>query len=328
MSPQFISVLAAITTFGAALLVYLGVQASRAKAATPEMEDRLERFGSVQELTTADEFDDQPSNQIVAAQLERALKGRDFSENTRLALVRADLRMTVGEWLSVRILVALIAGLIGLVVGRSSIGLAMLFLIVLAGVGWMIPQLYLGRRAKKRQQAFVDQLGDTIGLMANSLRAGYSLMQTMELISRESPSPISDEFRRVVREVGLGISTHHALDNLLRRVPSEDLDLLVSAISIQHEVGGNLGQILDVIGETIRERVRIKGEIGVLTSQQQLSGYVISGLPLVLGVGMYLINRDYMMGMFVWPWICLPIGALILEGIGFMVMKKIVAIEV
>jgi tight adherence protein B len=328
MSPQFISVLAAVTTFGAALLVYLGVQASRAKAATPEMEDRLERFGSYHESAIADEFEDQPSNQIVAAQLERAVKGRDFSENNRLALVRADLRMTVGEWLSVRILVALLAGLVGLIVGRSSIGLAMLFLIVMAGVGWMIPQLYLGRRAKKRQQAFVDQLGDTIGLMANSLRAGYSLLQTMELISRESPSPIADEFRRVVREVGLGISTQHALDNLLRRVPSEDLDLLVSAISIQHEVGGNLGQILDVIGETIRERVRIKGEIGVLTSQQQLSGYVISGLPLVLGLGMFLINRDYMMGMFVWPWICLPIGALILEGIGFMVMKKIVAIEV
>jgi tight adherence protein B len=328
MSPQFISVLAAVTTFGAALLVYLGVQASRAKAATPEMEDRLERFGSFQESADDDDFDDHPSNQIVASQLERAVKGRDFSENTRLALVRADLRMTVGEWLSVRILVALLAGAVGLIVGRSSIGLAMLFLIVMTGVGWMIPQLYLGRRAKKRQQAFVDQLGDTIGLMANSLRAGYSLLQTMELISRESPSPIADEFRRVVREVGLGISTHHALDNLLRRVPSEDLDLLVSAISIQHEVGGNLGQILDVIGETIRERVRIKGEIGVLTSQQQLSGYVISGLPLVLGLGMFLINRDYMMGMFVWPWICLPIGALILEGIGFMVMKKIVAIEV
>jgi tight adherence protein B len=154
------------------------------------------------------------------------------------------------------------------------------------------------------------------------------LLQTMELISRESPAPMCDEFRRVVREVGLGISTQQALDNLLRRVPSEDLDLLVSAISIQHEVGGNLGQILDVIGETIRERVRIKGEINVLTSQQQLSGYVISGLPIALGVGLFLMNREYMLGMFVFPWICLPIGALVMEGIGFMVMKKIVAIEV
>lgn len=327
MTTQLITVLAAVSTFGAALLVYLGVQASGAKAATPEMEDRLERFGTRYEPTVGDDTP-HTSNQIVAEQLERAVRGRDFSVNTRIALSRADLRMTVGEWLSVRLLAAVFAGIFGLFIGRSSVGLAVLFLIIMAGVGWMVPQLYLGRRAKKRQQAFVDQLGDTIGLMANSLRAGYSLLQTMELISRESPAPMSDEFRRVVREVGLGISTTQALDNLLARVPSEDLDLLVSAINIQHEVGGNLGQILDVIGETIRERVRIKGEINVLTSQQQLSGYVISGLPIVLGLGMFLINRDYMMGMFAWPWICLPIGALILEGIGFMVMKKIVAIEV
>jgi tight adherence protein B len=327
MTTQLITVLAAVSTFGAVLLVYLGIQSSRAKAATPEMEDRLERFGTRYQPTVGEDTPS-ASNQVVAEHLERAVHGRDFSVNTRMALSRADLRMTVGEWLSVRMLAAVFAGVFGLFIGRSSIGLAMLFFIVMAGVGWMIPQLYLGRRAKKRQQAFVDQLGDTIGLMANSLRAGYSLLQTMELISRESPAPMSDEFRRVVREVGLGISTTQALDNLMVRVPSEDLDLLVSAINIQHEVGGNLGQILDVIGETIRERVRIKGEIGVLTSQQQLSGYVISGLPIVLGLGMFMINRDYMMGMFTWPWICLPIGALILEGIGFMVMKKIVAIEV
>lgn len=327
MSPQIISALAAITTFGAAILVYLGIQASRARAATPEMENRLERFGSMADRSP-DVEDDQGSNQIVATQLERAVRGSGFSETTKVALARADLRMTVGEWLSIRILVAVVAGVIGLFVGRSSVGLAMLFFIVMLGVGWMVPQLYLSRRAKKRQKRFVEQLGDTIGLMANSLRAGYSLLQTMELISRESPAPMCDEFRRVVREVGLGVSTQQALDHLMRRVPSEDLDLLVSAISIQHEVGGNLGQILDVIGETIRERVRIKGEINVLTSQQQLSGYIISGLPIALGLGLFMINREYMLGMFVWPWICLPIGALVIEGMGFLVMKKIVAIEV
>lgn len=327
MSPQIISALAAILTFGSIALVYLGIQASRAKAATPEMEDRLERFGTTPDVASVSN-EERASGALVADHLERAVQGRGFSETTRVALARADLRMTIGEWLSVRITAAILGGLLGLFVGRSSIGLAMLFFIVLAAVGWMVPQFYLSHRAKKRQKAFVGQLGDTIGLMANSLRAGYSLLQTMELISRESPSPMCDEFRRVVREVGLGVSSQQALDNLLRRIPSEDLDLLVSAISIQHEVGGNLGQILDVIGETIRERVRIKGEIAVLTSQQSLSGYVISGLPIALGIGLFLMNREYMLGMFVWPWICLPIGALILEGIGFMVMKKIVAIEV
>lgn len=327
MDSQLISVLAALAIFGAALLVYLGIQSSRARAATPEMEDRLDRFGTRPEMAQIEELEPS-SNQIVAEHLERAVQGRDFSHKTRLSLAQADLRMTVGEWLSIRILVAVIAGLLGLLVGRSSVGLAMLFFLMLAGVGWMIPQIYLDSRAKKRRKMFVDQLGDTIGLMANSLRAGYSLLQTMELVSRESPQPMSDEFRRVVREVGLGFSTAQALDNLMRRVPSEDLDLLVSAISIQHEVGGNLGQILDVIGETIRERVRIKGEINVLTSQQQLSGYVISALPIVLAFGLFMMNRDYMLGMFVWPWICLPIAGLVLEGIGFVVMRKIVAIEV
>ncbi len=327
MDSQMISVLAALAIFGAALLVYVGVQSSRARAATPEMEDRLDRFGTRPELMQVEE-EISGSNQIVAEHLERAVQGRDFSEKTRLSLARADLKMTVGEWLSIRVLAAIVAGMLGMLVGRSSVGLAMLFFLMLAGMGWMVPQIYLDMRAKKRQQKFVEQLGDTIGLMANSLRAGYSLLQTMELVARESPQPMSDEFRRVVREVGLGFSTAQALDNLMRRVPSEDLDLLVSAISIQHEVGGNLGQILDVIGDTIRERVRIKGEIGVLTAQQQISGYVISALPIVLGLGMFLINRDYMMSMFVWPWICLPIAALVLEGIGFFVMKKIVAIEI
>lgn len=327
MDSQMISVLAALAIFGAALLVYLGIQSSRARAATPEMEDRLDRFGTRPDLLPAEE-EQSGSNQIVAEHLERAVQGRDFSDKTRLALSQADLKMTVGEWLSIRILAAIVAGMFGMFVGRSSIGLAMLFFLMLAGMGWMAPQIYLDMRAKKRRKMFVDQLGDTIGMMANSLRAGYSLLQTMELVSRESPQPMADEFRRVVREVGLGVSTGQALDNLMRRVPSEDLDLLVSAISIQHEVGGNLGQILDVIGDTIRERVRIKGEINVLTSQQQLSGYVISALPIVLAFGLFLMNRDYMMGMFVWPWICLPIAALVLEGIGFVVMKKIVAIEV
>lgn len=327
MSPQIISALAAIFTFGSIALVYLGVQASRAKAATPEMEDRLERFGSAAEAASVS-TEERTSGALVADHLERAVKGRTFSETTRIALARADLRMTIGEWLAVRITATILVGLVGFIVGRSSLGLAMLFLIVLGAVGWMAPQLYLSHRAKKRTKAFVNQLGDTIGLMANSLRAGYSLLQTMELISRESPAPMCDEFRRVVREIGLGVSSQQALENLLKRIPSEDLDLMVSAISIQHEVGGNLGQILDVIGETIRERVRIKGEIAVLTSQQSLSGYVISALPIVLGFGLFLMNRDYMLGMFVWPWICLPIGGLVLEAMGFLVMKKIVAIEV
>lgn len=327
MSIQLLSVAIAIMVFGAGLLVFLGVQAARAKAATPEMEERLERYGHIVE-TAITVPQDRDSGSFVADRVERAVKGRSFADKTRSALSRADLRITVGEWILVRIAAAAVTSLIGLVMGRTSPGLAVLFAIAFAGIGWMLPQLYLSMRAKKRQKAFVNQLGDTISLMANSLRAGYSLLQTMELIAREAQAPMSIEFSRVVREVGLGISPNQALENLLRRVPSEDLDLLVSAIKIQHEVGGNLGQILDVIGETIRERVRIKGEIGVLTAQQSLSGYVISALPVVLGVGLYLMNPGYVSQMFAWPFICMPIGAMILAIVGYFVMRKIVAIEV
>jgi tight adherence protein B len=200
--------------------------------------------------------------------------------------------------------------------------------LVLGFFGFIVPGIVVGIKGTMRIKKFISQLGDTISLMANSLRAGYSLLQTMELVSREAKDPIAGEFKRVVREVGLGISTEEAMQNMLRRVPSEDLDLLVTAINIQHEVGGNLAQILSTIGHTIRERVRIKGEIKVLTAQVQMSSYIISFLPVALAVMMFGINPGYMTQMLAWPWICMPIGAIIMIILGFLAMKKIANIEV
>lgn len=327
MSGQLISVLAALMVFAAIGMLVYGVQASRARASTPEMEERLDHFGNVAVAVVATESQGHAAT-AVTERIDRAIKGKSFGEKTQVALARADLKMTVGEFLGIRGGAALIGIMFGLILGRSQLATAMLFGIICALVGWSIPPFYLKLRANRRQKAFVGQLGDTIGLMANSLRAGYSLLQTMELVSREAPSPMGEEFRRVVREVGLGVSPQQALNNLLRRVPSEDLDLMVSAINIQHEIGGNLGQILDVIGETIRERVRIQGEIAVLTAQQQLSGNVITAMPIVLAVALFLLNPEYMLGVLVMPWICIPIGATILLIIGYFVMRKIVAIEV
>jgi tight adherence protein B len=326
-SSQIISIAAALFVFLSVAMVYIGVQSSRARASSPEMEDRLDRYGNVAESAAVAEAGGGAAS-MVSERIERAAKGTSFGEKTGTALARADLKMTVGEFIAVRGGASVTGFIFGLVLGRAQIGLAVLFGIGVGIVGWMIPPMYLKIRAGRRQKAFVNQLGDTIGLMANSLRAGYSLLQTMELVSREAPSPMGDEFRRVVREVGLGISPQDALNNLLRRVPSEDLDLMVSAINIQHEIGGNLGQILDVIGETIRERVRIQGEIRVLVAQQQLSGNVITAMPIALAGGLFLLNPKYMRGILVWPWVCLPIGAGVLVFFGWLVMRKIVAIEV
>jgi tight adherence protein B len=144
---------------------------------------------------------------------------------------------------------------------------------------------------------------------------------------------MSNEFRRVVQEVGLGLSTEDALANLLKRVPSEDLDLLITAVNIQHEVGGNLAQILDTIGHTIRERVRIKGEIQVLTAQGRISAYVITGLPIALAIFITVINPEYMAPIFTFglpprAWCCLPVTSLIMIVAGYFTIMKIVDIEV
>jgi tight adherence protein B len=328
MSGQLVTILVAVMAFGAVIMVVFGAQAARSRASTPEMENRLERYGHITDAPAASASGKQRPGAAMSGKLDSAVKDKSFASNILTQLARADLRITVGEFLLLRMGAALGGALIGAFLGRSGVALMIVFAIMLGAIGSMAPVFVISMRAKSRQKKFVGQLGDTIGLMANSMRAGYSLLQTMELIAKESPAPMADEFRRVVREVGLGISPQAALNNLLRRIPSEDLDLMVSAINIQHEIGGNLGQILDIIGETIRERVRIQGEIGVLVAQQEISGYVITAMPVVMAGILFLINPEYISQILVWPWICMPIAAIGLLVAGFFAMRKISAIEV
>jgi tight adherence protein B len=248
-------------------------------------------------------------------------------------LARADLKLRVIEFIGIKILSALVGGAVGAFLGRADPLAAVLTGIIGGFIFLFIPDLYMKSRAKGRLTNFNDQLGDTITMMSNALRGGYSFLQTMDMVANEAPPPISQEFKRVVQEVGLGRTTEEALDNLLRRMPSEDLDLLITAVNIQHEVGGNLAQILDTIGLTIRERVRIKGEIQTLTAQGRISGYVITGLPIALGAYISLVNPDYMAPMFEFgfppdAWCCLPVASLTMIAIGYWAIMKIVDIEV
>jgi tight adherence protein B len=172
-------------------------------------------------------------------------------------------------------------------------------------------------------------LGDTLILLANSLRSGYSLLQSMETVSHELAVPMSVEFARVVREIGLGLTIEEALAHMLQRVTSEDLDLVITAINIQHEVGGNLSEILDTISHTIRERVRIKGQIRSMTAQARFSGYVITVLPVLLGIVMFMINPAYIGKMFNEPcgvMMLITGGVMILAG--YMVIRQITNIEI
>lgn len=325
--------LIALTIFvvlAAAFLIMLGVRRQRRAAAVAELANRMGSFATREEMVAdAGPIRQKERNNALARSLEDLTQGGSIAERAAALLARADASLTVGEYLLLRLGVAFGGlALAFLLFAGSPIAFRFLLGIVFAFIGSVLPAIYFGRKARKRQQLFIEQLGDTISLMGNSLRAGYSLLQTMEMVSRESPYPIGSEFGRVVREMGLGISNEEALQNLLRRIPSPDLDLLVTAINIQHEVGGNLAQILAIIGQTIRDRVKIKGDIAVLTAQQQISAYVISGLPILLGLGMFAMNRSYMLQMFSWPWLCMPIGAVVLAMFGFFVMKKITAIEV
>ena len=171
-----------------------------------------------------------------------------------------------------------------------------------------------------------------LNLMVNGLRAGYSTLQAMEAVSKELPPPICDEFRRVVQEMQLGIPMERSLENLLRRIPSGDLDFLVTAINVQREVGGNLAEIMDVISYTIRERVRIKGEIRVMTSQAMYSGKILSLMPVALMLILWFLNRSYVMEFFTKENITCGLVALgiaaTLITIGYFTMMKIANIEV
>jgi len=201
-----------------------------------------------------------------------------------------------------------------------------------------VPRIYLSAAARRRLFKFEDQLSDTLNLWVNALRSGYSVLSAMESIATEVPEPVSSEFERVVQEVRLGLSLEEALANMLKRIPSDDLDLVITAINVQRAVGGNLAEILDTISHTIRERVRIKGEIRTLTAQGRMSGWIISLLPIGLSGILFALNPDYMgslwavdepilFGVLPCGWLIIAIG-LIAMLLGVVAIRKIVDIEV
>lgn len=306
------------------LVVLLGIFNREAR----KLDKRLSDYAGDEKEVTQVTGVSASSREIVNQRIERALRGRGFTDSISRKLTQGDVRLTVGEFLGLKIVSAGIAFGVGFLLGRELGFFAFVVGGVVAVIGLYVPDWWINRKAKSRIKKFNNQLGDTITLLANGLRSGNSFLQAVELVSHEGASPMSDEFERVVREVGLGLSTREALANVERRVPSDDLDLLITAVNIQSEVGGNLAQILDSIGHTIRERVRIKGEIKVLTAQQVYAGYIISGMPVVLALVLYLIAPQYMTKMFVWPFVCMPICSIILILTGFWAIMKIVDIDI
>ena len=281
-------------------------------------------------------------NQIIGEWVGKQAAKYTWGQSLTRSLARADIKMKVGEFVLVTIALTVVGGLIGFFLagglnptgGESTLQIvgSIPGIIIGALIGFFAPTLYLRRQQGRRLIKFDNQLADMLNLLVNGLRAGYSTMQAMEAISRELPAPISDEFRRVVQEMQLGIPMDTSLQNLTRRIPSKDLDLVVTALNVQREVGGNLAEILDTISHTIRERVRVKGEIRVLTSQVMMSGRVLAIMPIAVIILMYFLNRQYMMRFFnpttrMYGIPALIIGAFLIM-IGYFLMQKIASIEV
>lgn len=195
--------------------------------------------------------------------------------------------------------------------------------------GWFFPSIIVRFKKIKRYKMFNEQLGDAIVIISNSLKAGHSFLQAVNSVSNEMPAPISKEFEKVLKEMRLGVLTEKALENLLQRIESDDLELMITAVIIQRQIGGNLSEILDNLANTIRERVKLKGEIRTLTAQGRLSGIIIALLPIVISCVLYIINPDYLMVLVNNPIGNLIIGiAIINQLIGFFLINKIVKIEV
>lgn len=248
----------------------------------------------------------------------------DFAQSLETKLHRAGLNLLGSEYIIISMLVSLAGGIIVFVLTLSLLS-ALLIGLLISLIMWLVVLM----RIQRRLNLFIEQLGDCLLTISNALRAGYSFQQAVEVISNDMKPPISEEFARITHDIAMGMSLEDALENANKRVGSPDFQLVITAVLIQHEVGGNLAQILDNISYTIVERLRMKREINSLTAQGRLSAIVLLLLPFGAGAAMYVVNHDDFVQM-----LNDPMGQMAmmisfaLEIVGFFIIRKIVDIEV
>lgn len=275
--------------------------------------------------------DDKPKKQeyrrgvgMLARGIERSGMMGKYRVNTRKMLLKANVLMKSEEFISIQLLSMFAGAIIGFLMFSNPV-----ISIITALVGLGIPTNVIKSRIKKRLKIINNQLGDTIAILSNSLKAGHSFFQSVDSVAREMTGPVAEEFTKLQKEISLGVNTETALENMVTRVGSDDLELMVTAVMIQRQIGGNLAEILDNISSTIRQRIKTKGEIKALTAQGRMSGWIISLLPFVLAGFMLMISPSTFEPMVTEPLgIIMIIVALLMEGIGIYLVNKIVNIEV
>lgn len=259
----------------------------------------------------------------VVKKLARPFSGWDASRSLDFKLRQAGIPLYGAEFV--------ILSLVGAAIVTVIIYIITMNVFIAPAVGLTIPFIMISLISvliSRRKNSFTEQLGDCLTTVANALRAGYSFQQAMDVVAKEMEPPISTEFERVMTDITMGVSLEGALEQMNKRVGSSDFDLVVTAVLIQREVGGNLAQILDTISDTINERIRMKREINALTAQGKLSSVVLIALPIFMAAFCWTFNKDQMMVFVTEEWgRYAVVFAVIMEILGIVVIRKIVDIE-
>lgn len=288
--------------------------------------DKLKYYD--EDFAIQEKFENNKKNNISFLKiLSNLIPNVNFSDKHRkkleLQLIRSDIPITVDELLVVKILSSVSFSFLTYAILRDLFIAVLIFILI-----WNVPKIIISHRKKERINTFNQQLNEGTMIISNSLKAGYSFLQAIASVSEETKDPFAKEFKKLLKEMSLGISEEIALRNMLNRMESKDLLLIVNAILIQKDIGGNLSEILDNIADTIRERQKIQNELKTLTAQGKLSGFIVMLIPFFLGITIYLLNRDYMILLFTTPLgIGMIVVALVNQILGLIMIKKIINID-
>jgi tight adherence protein B len=323
MSLQLINIL--ISSLAILLAIGLAVFGLiRALVAYSDVNERLETYASInQEIRVQDTSRNKGTLVRFRLKINSALSIL-ASEELGMKLLSANWPITETEYILIQIwgiVLGFLLGWFGFQSIISGIGFAVL--------AYLIPGIMLTRAISKRRMLFSRQLIDVLVLITGAVRAGYSFLQAIDVVVEEMNAPASEEFRRVRREVGLGLPMSHALDNLNTRMQNDDLHLVITAVNINSQVGGNLTTMLEAVTNTIRERIQLFSEIRAVTSQQRFSSYLLTLLPFIVAGVLFIINPEYISRLFEpGPILCVPIGALILVLLGNLAIRLVSKIDV
>lgn len=314
-------VFASLVAF-ATMIAFIGLW--RFAAFEDPVEARMKEYGldGKASVVSADTYEHAPRKNI-RSRLGHLINRLTFGPRLAEGLARADIPLTVAEF----VILTLGLGVVGFIIGMWRLG--PIGGLGLGAIATYLPVLYIRRAQKQRQRAFTAQLSDVLTLLVGALKAGYGLTQALQVPANQLAPPASQEFAKVTRAIGLGLPVQQALHDMAERMGTDDAELVVTAINVQHEVGGNLAETLATIAETIRDRIRIQREIGVLTAEERMTGYVLAGLPLVLAIVLFVINPEFMSALLEPGWIrILPVVAVLMQLAGLWVIRRIISIEI